>query len=80
MEVNGVAGQIAFGPAPIGVFDDQTGKGGQNKIARLPCDELKPALLEQRHERSHTGGADLLTCPSGFIEWAGHSLSSSGVG
>ena len=24
-EVDGVAGQIAFGPAPIGVFDDQTG-------------------------------------------------------
>ena len=24
-EVAGVAGQITFGPAPIGVFDDQTG-------------------------------------------------------
>ena len=25
MKVNGVAGQVAFGPAPVAVFDDETG-------------------------------------------------------
>jgi hypothetical protein len=28
-EVNGIAGQISFRPAPIGVLDDETGIGGQ---------------------------------------------------
>ena len=46
VEVNGVAGQIAFGPAPVTVFYDQAGIGGQNKIARLACDEFKAALSE----------------------------------
>jgi len=40
MEVNGIAGQIAFRPAPVAVFDDETGTGGQNKIARLARDQL----------------------------------------
>jgi hypothetical protein len=31
-EVDGVPGQIALGPAPIGVFDDQTGIGGKLKL------------------------------------------------
>ena len=29
-EVDGVAGQIPLGPAPIGVFNDQTGIGGRD--------------------------------------------------
>jgi hypothetical protein len=37
-------------------------------------------LLEQRHQRCQPGGADLLPRPSGFIEWAGHSLFANGVG
>ena len=28
MEVNGIAGEVAFGPAPIAVFDDESGKDG----------------------------------------------------
>jgi len=48
VEVNGVARQISFGPAPVGVFDEEAGIGGQNKIARLARDELEAALLEQR--------------------------------
>ena len=51
VEVDGVAGQIALGPAPVTVFDDEAGIGGQNKIARLACDEFQPALLEQRKRR-----------------------------
>ena len=60
VEVNGVAGEIAFGPAPVAVFDDEAGIGGQNKIARLAGDELESALLEQRHQRGQPGSADLL--------------------
>jgi hypothetical protein len=43
VEVNGVAGEVAFGPAPVTVFDDEAGIGGQNKIARLAFDELESA-------------------------------------
>ncbi len=67
VEVNGVAGQIAFRPAPVAVFDDEAGIGGQATIARLAGDELESALLEQRHQRCQPGGADLLPRPSGFI-------------
>ena len=28
-KINGVPGQIALGPAPVGVFYDETGIGGQ---------------------------------------------------
>ena len=63
-EVNGVAGQVALGPAPVAVFDDQAGIGGQVKVARLACDELEPALLEQRDQRGQAGGADLFAGPA----------------
>ena len=79
-KVDGIAGQIALWPTPIGVFDDQTGIGGQGKIAGLALDQLETTLLEQRGQRHHTGGADLLTRPPGFRGVDGHSLSSSGVG
>ena len=64
VEVDGVAGQVAFGPAPVAVFDDEAGIGGQNEIARLACDELESALLEQRDQRGEAGGADLLARPA----------------
>jgi hypothetical protein len=28
VEVNGIAGELAFGPTPVTVFEDQTGIGG----------------------------------------------------
>jgi hypothetical protein len=39
-QVDGVAGQIPFRPAPVAVFEDQTGMGGQFKVARLSFEEL----------------------------------------
>ena len=60
-EVDGVAGQIALGPAPIGVFDDQTGIGGQGKIAGLACRQVESALLEEPNQWRQPGGADLLS-------------------
>ena len=80
VEVNSIAGEVSFRPAPVAVFDDQAGIGGQNKIAGLACAEFKPALLEQWHQRDDPGGADLLARPSWFRQGVGHSLSSSGVG
>lgn len=50
VEVNGVAGEVPFRPAPVAVFDDETGIGGQNKIARFACNKFKSALPEQRHQ------------------------------
>ena len=85
MEVNGITGEIPFGPAPVTVFDDQAGIGGQNKIAGLAGDELKSALLEEWRQWSQPGGADLVARPAGAGAGLGftrgcHSLSSSGVG
>ena len=45
-EVNGVAGQVALGPAPIAVFDDRGGIGGQEEVAGLAFDELEAAFFE----------------------------------
>ena len=81
VEVNGVAGEVAFWPAPIAVFDDQAGIGRQNKIACVPRNEFKSALLEQRDQRGNAGGADLFAGPAlTFKQWVGHSLYASGVG
>ena len=60
VEINGVTGEIAFGPAPVAVFDDETGIGGQDKISPLQFDDLKSAFLEQGKQRSQSRGADLL--------------------
>jgi hypothetical protein len=30
MEVDGVAGEVAFGPSPVAILDDETGKGVTN--------------------------------------------------
>ena len=46
VEVNGVASQVAFGPAPIAGFDDEPWIGGQNEVARLPGDKLEAVFFE----------------------------------
>ena len=38
-EVDGVAGQLALGPAPIAVFDKEAAVGGDGKISGLALDE-----------------------------------------
>lgn len=83
-QVNGVAGEITLGPAPIAVFNDQAGVGGQDKIACRPFQQLESAFLEQWRQRRQTGGADLLAGPAswrgGIRGWGCHSLSSNGAG
>ncbi len=83
MEVNGVAGQVSFGPAPIRVFDDQTGIAGQNQIFRLAWVELESRC------RSGASGANLAAriCsrvqrrprPVGLREWVVTVFSPVGL-
>jgi hypothetical protein len=74
-EVNGVAGEVALGPAPIAVLDDEARISGQNEIARILCDDLNPALLEQRREGCQPGGADLLARPADGNDVLGRTLA-----
>lgn len=81
VKVNGVASQVALRPAPVTVFDDETGISGQGKITCLLSDDLEAALLEQRRQRGQPCGADLFARPARASKrWVGHSLSSNGVG
>lgn len=60
-EVNGIAGPVTLGPAPIAVFEDETRKGGQKEIARFLFKQLESPFMKQWPERRHAGGADLVT-------------------
>ncbi len=64
-EVDGVTGQIALGPSPVGVLEDQPRVGGQLEITGLQLDELEATVLEQWEERCLAGGPDLLPGPAG---------------
>lgn len=79
-KINGISCHIALGPAPVGVFYDEAGIGGQNIIARLLCDELECLFLQERYQRSQAGDADLFTRPACLMGVGCHSLFSSGVG
>jgi hypothetical protein len=48
LEVDGIAMEVALGPAPIRLFDDEAGEGGQLEVARLLFDELEAAFLQER--------------------------------
>jgi hypothetical protein len=63
-EVDGVAGQVPFRPAPVGVFDEEAGKGGSLEVACLPFDELELAFLEQWNQGRLPGSTDLFTGPA----------------
>jgi hypothetical protein len=75
-EVNGIAGQMALRPAPIGVFDDEAGISGQKVIARLPRDELESAFFQKRNQWGEPGGADLLVTDLIGVMCAKRSLVS----
>ena len=66
MEVDGVAREVALGPAPVTILDEETGKGGQKVVAAPVFEQLEVPFLEQRQERSQSGGADLLASPNGI--------------
>ena len=81
VKINGIAGEVALGPAPVTVLEDEAGMGGQNIIVRLACEEQESAFLEQRRQWRQSRGADLLAGPALISrQWVGHSLFSSGVG
>jgi hypothetical protein len=62
-EVDGIACFVLFRPAPVGVFEDETGMSGQFKVARLSFDELEAAPLKQWNERGDSSGPDLFAGP-----------------
>jgi hypothetical protein len=62
-EVDGVARLISFGPAPIGVFDEEALVCEHFEVLGGAFVEPKAPFLEQRSQGSHAGGADLLPGP-----------------
>lgn len=62
-EVDGVAGLVSFGPAPIRVLRDEAGEGGHRKVAATGFDELESAFFQKRDERGRPCGADLFAGP-----------------
>lgn len=80
-EVDGVTGEVAFGPSPVGVFDDETREGGEVEVMGFAFGELESALLEKGRQGDQSCGADLVAGPAGlfFIVVGGHGLFSSGV-
>ena len=93
-EVDGIAGKIALGPTPVGVFDEESRISGQLDVTGGSLDDLQALFLEQRQQRCNSGGADLFAAPTRCWRVAArhpatmqsirargcHSLSSNGVG
>ena len=48
-EVNGISSEVALGPAPITVFEQEALVRGQFEVLGGPFDELEAPPLEQRH-------------------------------
>ncbi len=48
-EVDGVAGEVSLGPAPVAFLDDETGIGGKFEVPRLLCDQLEFVFFQERH-------------------------------
>ena len=63
-KVDGVSREVALGPTPVGVFDDEADVGWQIEVVGFASDELEPALLKQRDERGQAGIADLFARPA----------------
>ena len=51
-EVDGVAGQMAFGPAPVAVFEEEARMGGQFKVVGVAFAQGQTTLLQQGDERN----------------------------
>jgi len=78
---SGGASAVAFGPSPVGVFDDKTGEGAELEVIGFALGEGEAALLQHGRQRDEAGGTDLFAGPSGvvFIGERCHGLFSSGV-
>ena len=49
-EVDGIAGDVAFGPAPIRLFDQKVRDSGQFEVTRRSLNNLQALFLEQRQQ------------------------------
>ena len=80
-EVDGVAGGVAFGPSPVGVFDDESGECGEMEVVGIAFGESDTEFLQERRKRDVAGSADLFACPARVfvIGQGGHGHFSSVV-
>jgi len=78
---SGGASAVAFGPSPVGVFDDKAGEGAELEVIGFALGEGEAALLQHGRQRDEAGGTDLFAGPSGvvFIGERCHGLFSSEV-
>ena len=54
-EVDGVASQVALGPAPIAIFDDEAGIGEDVVVRGIALTELEAASLEEWNDGGEAG-------------------------
>jgi hypothetical protein len=66
-EVDGIAREVPLGPAPVGVFDEETWMVDQFVVAPFPLAQGEATSVKEGEDRSHPCGADLITRPS----WCG---------
>ena len=59
-EVDDVSGEVAFGPAPVAVFYDEAGIGGQDKVAPASRSANWSPPLEERNPQGHACGAEFV--------------------
>ncbi len=79
-----ITSEVALGPPPVAVLDDQTRIVRHGVISRFPFLESESTPLEQREDRSHPSGADLIASPTrarqvGAMGVDCHSLFSNEV-
>ena len=75
-EVDGISREVAFGPSPVGVFDDKAGEGAELEHMGFALGEGEAALVQHGREGDEAGRTDLFAGLSGvfFIEVGGHGL------
>ena len=84
-EVDGIAGKLPLGPAPVGLFDEETRMVDQLVVAPLTLEQGEAPSVEEGEDRCHPGGTDLIARPSGRGSdgesrgWGCHGLFSSEV-
>jgi hypothetical protein len=58
--INGLAGEVTLGPAPITAFEQEALVSGPFEVVGGPFDELEAPVLEQRDQRGHAAAEQ---CP-----------------
>ena len=78
-EVDGVAALVGVEPAPVVVFDDQSGEVGQVEVAVWARLQAQALAGEQGRQFGAAGGLYLASGPARVRRWGGHGRSGSGA-